>query len=160
MIGDFFDRDLKNGYTIVLFCLSSRPELKYSWIADASKATNDFDILDRSTPPVRIHLFAKHIAHQYRYFYWYSITFLFFFFSFFFINYSSHVSLYFQKCKGKSGTYRSADFYWDYITSRFRIRDCLLIDRLINSCKMIINLRDNNELWIDDSEFKTEYQSF
>lgn len=73
MIGHFFDRDLKNGYTIVLFCLSSRPELKYSWIADASKATNDFDILEHYT--VRIHLFAKHIAHQYRY----SITFFFFF---------------------------------------------------------------------------------
>lgn len=130
MIGHFFDRDLKNGYTIVLFCLSSRPELKYSWIADASKATNDFDILEHYT--VRIHLFAKHIAHQYRYFYWYSITFFFFF-----INYSSHVSLYFQKCKGKSGTYRSTTIFIE-ITSRFRITNCLLIDRLINSCKMII----------------------
>lgn len=130
MIGHFFDRDLKNGYTIVLFCLSSRPELKYSWIADASKATNDFDILEHCT--VRIHLFAKHIAHQYRYFYWYSITFFFFF-----INYSSHVSLYFQKCKGKSGTYRSTTIFIE-ITSRFRITNCLLIDRLINSCKMII----------------------
>lgn len=81
---------------------------------------------------VRIHLFAKHIAHQYRYFYWYSITFFFFF-----INYSSHVSLYFQKCKGKSGTYRSTTIFIE-ITSRFRITNCLLIDRLINSCKMII----------------------
>lgn len=56
---------------------------------------------------------------------------------FFFINYSSHVSLYFQKCKGKSGTYRSTTIFIE-ITSRFRITNCLLIDRLINSCKMII----------------------
>lgn len=56
---------------------------------------------------------------------------------FFFINYSSHVSLYFQKCKGKSETYRSTTIFIE-ITSRFRITNCLLIDRLINSCKMII----------------------
>lgn len=55
---------------------------------------------------------------------------------FFFINYSSHVSLYFQKCKGKSGTYRSTTIFIEI--TRFRITNCLLIDRLINSCKMII----------------------
>lgn len=133
MIGHFFDRDLKNGYTIVLFCLSSRPEIfmdrgcfeGHEWfrylgaLGVVNGGSNSF-IRETHNPSIPIFLL---IFHHVLFFFHYS--------------YSSHVSLYFQKCKGKSGTYRSTTIFIE-ITSRFRITNCLLIDRLINSCKMII----------------------